>query len=117
VADSLKMIKGKNRNRRLRRENRTIRLMIEMYCRVHHNGSDLCAECRALTNYAMKRLDACPYDESKPTCVTCPTHCYKPAMRERIKEIMRFAGPRMIYHHPLLAMLHLVDGLKKPPQR
>lgn len=111
------MIKEASSNKHLRRENKTIQVMIEMYCHAHHDtGDDLCAECSALTDYAAGRIDACPYGVGKPTCVNCPTHCYKPAMRERIREVMRFAGPRMIYRHPLLAIYHLLNGLKKPPR-
>lgn len=51
----------------------------------------LCAECAALLKYARGRLLACPYDP-KPTCRNCPTHCYQPRMRRRIRAIMRFSG-------------------------
>jgi hypothetical protein len=34
-------------------------------------------------------------------------------MKQRIVEVMRFAGPRMLLHHPLLAIAHLLDE-KKP---
>jgi hypothetical protein len=34
-------------------------------------------------------------------------------MREKIKEVMRYAGPRLIYRHPILAIRHLLDGLKR----
>jgi hypothetical protein len=27
-------------------------------------------------------------------------------MRERIREVMRYAGPRMLYRHPVLAGKH-----------
>ena len=100
--------------RRLQREYKTIRAMIGLSCRDRHGRQkDLCPECQALLAYAKTRLDKCPYRERKPACGRCPIHCYKPAMRERIRDIMRYAGPRMIRRHPLLAFLHLLDGLKK----
>lgn len=36
-------------------------------------------------------------------------------MRDRVKAVMRYAGPRMIIHHPLMALRHMLDNLKKPP--
>ena len=102
---------------RLQRERRTVELMIALYCRAHHGAESLCADCRELAEYAARRVDACPYGAEKPTCVNCPTHCYKPAMRERIREVMRFAGPRMLFRHPILAIMHLIDERRKAPSR
>ena len=31
-------------------------------------------------------------------------------MRDRIREVMRFAGPRMLLYHPILGILHMLDG-------
>ena len=67
-----------------------------------------------LLAYARVRLDKCRYGTEKPTCANCPTHCYKPAMRERVREVMRYSGPRMLRKHPVLAVAHLVDGHKTP---
>jgi hypothetical protein len=38
-------------------------------------------------------------------------------MREQVKKVMRYSGPRMILHHPALAMHHAIDGLKKPKKK
>jgi len=38
-------------------------------------------------------------------------------MRERIRSVMRYAGPRMMYRHPLLAFHHLIDGMRKAPSK
>ena len=35
-------------------------------------------------------------------------------MKEKVKKIMRYSGPRMLLHHPGLAMHHVIDGFKKP---
>ena len=95
---------------RLDRERHTIRVMIAIFCRAHH-GSDnaLCAECQQLHDYAMQRIDKCPYREDKPTCAKCPTHCYRQEMRESIRRVMRYAGPRMLFSHPILTLRHYVD--------
>jgi hypothetical protein len=67
-----------------------------------------------LSVYADQRLDHCPYGEGKPTCQNCPIHCYQKEQRKRIKEVMRYAGPRMIWHHPLMAVRHLIHNRKQP---
>jgi hypothetical protein len=103
--------------RRLERERRTVRAMLELYCRHHHGTSGvLCRDCADLEGYAGRRLDRCPYGPAKPTCVNCPVHCYRAAERERMREVMRFAGPRMIWRHPVLALLHLLDGRREAPE-
>ena len=102
---------------RLRREYRTMECMVEIWCADHHGsataGAGVCVECRAFLDYAARRLEKCPYGEAKPTCAKCPIHCYKRAQREQAREIMRYAGPRMTLRHPWLALMHLVDKLRK----
>lgn len=104
---------------RLKRENQTIEFMIELHCREQHHPvrGSLCPECTELREYARRRLERCIYQERKPTCAKCPVHCYKPDMRERVRAMMRYAGPRMIFRRPFLAVAHLLDGLRKPPPK
>lgn len=45
--------------------------------------------------------------------LTDKVHCYKPEMREKIREVMRFSGPRMIFHHPYLAIKHVIESKKE----
>ncbi len=89
--------------------------MIEMYCRARHNGLKgvLCDTCTKLHDYAMERLDKCPYCLAKPTCANCPIHCYTADKRERIRKVMRYSGPRIMARHPVLALLHKLDGLRQ----
>jgi len=95
-------------------ETETIRVMIELYCRAHHDcRQPPCTECRELFEYAVERVRRCPLGERRTTCGKCEIHCYKPAMRKRIIEVMRYAGPRMLREHPRLAARHLLRGLKK----
>ncbi len=103
--------------RRLARERRTVAAMIALACRQRHGGRDLCASCRALDAYARERIAHCPYGEAKPTCANCPIHCYRREERESIRDVMAFAGPRMLRRHPLLALLHIVDGSRAVPPR
>ncbi len=102
---------------RLKREFRTIEVMISLYCKDHHaRGRVLCVECEELRVYAEKRLGKCPFGQDKPTCVNCPVHCYQAAMREKARIVMRYAGPRMLLRHPYLAIMHLLDGRRPAPQ-
>jgi len=89
------------------RETKTVQLMIELFCRDHHNREVPCESCRELADYAEKRIAECPFGEDKPTCGDCTIHCFKPEMRVRIRDVMRYAGPLMIWRHPLLAIDHL----------
>ena len=101
---------------RLARERRMIRVMIQLYCRDHHHCTgDPCADCGQLLAYAMERIDKCPFDDVKPTCARCPVHCYKPAKREQIRQVMWYAGPRMMRAHPVLTLRHWIDGMTEPP--
>jgi hypothetical protein len=107
-----------NDAKRLKRERQTIRIMAEIYCHdQHHSPDGLCELCDDLLAYAMERLDHCVYQENKPTCANCPIHCYKRVRREQVRVMMRHAGTRMLFSHPILAVFHIVDGKRKTPQR
>jgi hypothetical protein len=101
--------------KRLARERLTMTKMVGIYCAAHHDSGEdsLCGSCREFLNYAERRLRKCPYGNEKPTCANCPVHCYKPARKEQAREIMRYAGPRMLLRHPLLAIAHQLDGFRK----
>lgn len=96
-------------DRRLSREWRTVCAMVGIYCRSHH-GEALCLECRELLTYARVRLDRCVFGPDKPTCAKCPVHCYQRDRREQMRQVMRFAGPRMLWEHPWLSLGHLLDS-------
>jgi predicted amidophosphoribosyltransferase len=103
----------------MRRERRTIEIMVDLYCQDWHGSpkGQLCPDCQALRDYAIQRLDHCPFQERKTTCVNCAVHCYKKEMRERVREVMRYAGPRMLMKSPILAVQHLLDGRQKEPKK
>ena len=86
----------------------TVKKMLEIYCRAHHgNNLSLCEECEALFDYARARVERCPHMETKTFCSACQTHCYAPKMREKIREAMRYSGPRMMLHAPVMALRHM----------
>lgn len=96
------------------REKQTVSYMIALYCKKKHKtGSGLCTECAALDAYARLRSDKCPFMETKTFCSNCKVHCYKPDMREKIREVMRFSGPRMIFVHPVMAVRHVIESKKE----
>ena len=97
------------------REKKVVGLMIRLYCNGNHGTSrnELCGECAALTEYANARVDHCPHMETKTFCSNCKTHCYKPEMREKIRRVMRYSGPRIVFYHPVMAMRHVVEMKKE----
>lgn len=99
---------------RLRREHRTLVCMTRIYCADHHETPRgmLCDDCLELMAYAERRLAKCPYGAAKPTCANCPVHCYKRDPRQRVRDIMIYAGPRMPLRHPVRALVHVFDKLR-----
>ena len=105
-----------NTAQKRQREKEMVSQMIALYCRKHHGGKGgLCPQCRALEayaeleSYARMRSDKCPFMETKTFCSNCKVHCYKPVMREKIREVMRFSGPRMLLVHPAAAIRHVIE--------
>lgn len=68
-----------------------------------------------LFDYAERRLDLCVFGDAKPTCANCSVHCYSAEKREQIRVVMKWAGPRMLFRYPLLAVFHLLDGRRPAP--
>ena len=120
---------------RLQRESLTIKLMIGIYCQGNHKNplltplitpagarsvkggmgvsspdeESLCPTCGDLLRYSLKRIEKCPFRADKPTCGRCPVHCYKSEKRAQVRQVMRYAGPRMLLYHPLLTVFHYLD--------
>ena len=95
------------------REKALVSQMIALYCKKNHGGSPLCPQCAALDAYARMRSDKCPFMETKTFCSNCKVHCYQPEMREQIREVMRFSGPRMLLHRPIVAIRHMIETRKE----
>ena len=122
----------------IEREKQTVEAMIRLYCKGKRHGETengtahrssahlsvsrfhlsvfpvppLCPQCQVLLDYAIQRSELCRFGVDKPSCTRCPVHCYKPAMREQIRQVMRYSGPRMLLHDPILAIGHLWDFLR-----
>ena len=97
------------------REKQTVSEMICLYCRKNHGTKrkELCNDCRELRDYAIMRSNKCPFMENKTFCSNCRVHCYKPDMREKIRDVMRFSGPRMLFVHPVMAIRHVIESKKE----
>lgn len=101
-------------------ELKTIKFMISLYCKKNHrfemshciDKESMCGDCMGLFNYASQRIERCPHKETKTFCSVCKTHCYAPPMREKMREIMKFSGPRMMLYRPNLAISHIVCTVK-----
>lgn len=96
---------------RIEEEKRVVEQMIRLYCRRKEGNRTLCDDCRQLLEYAHARLGRCRFGAAKPTCRQCAVHCYAPGMKRRIGAVMRWAGPRMLLHHPADALRHLLREL------
>ena len=94
---------------KIEREKKTVRKMIELYCRHRLKQDTMPEEYQRLAEFACRRLDHCKYGDNKSACKNCPTHCYAPKEREQIRKIMRWAGPRMIFYSPIDATRHLFN--------
>lgn len=97
------------------RELKTMEAMARMYCRGHGHDGPPCARCRALLEYATRRLERCVFGDAKPTCANCVVHCYGADMREQVRLVMKWAGPRMTLRHPILSLFHLLAGRRPAP--
>ena len=96
------------------KEKKLVSQMISLYCKKKHSGRHgLCRDCAELDDYARARSDRCPFMETKTFCSNCKVHCYQPAMRGKIRDVMRFSGPRMIFHHPVTAICHVIETKKE----
>lgn len=98
-------------------EKELVEYMIGIYCHGNHKNlwkaegkkkGYLCPECKKLADYAAMRSEKCPHMETKTFCSCCKTHCYKPDMKQKIKEVMRYSGPRMLFCHPMLTVKHVI---------
>ena len=111
-------------SRKKRKDARVLANFVRIYCREQHKEMEkepfhiqdeelqaeladlkLCPECSRLLEHGLAKLSLCPY-EPKPTCRKCPTHCYAPGYRERVRGVMRFSGMYLVKHGRLDLLLH-----------
>lgn len=110
----------------LKRDLKILARFIEVYCQGKHANAVripvalkhfdletvskrpllLCPECHKLLAHAFTKRIHCPL-EPKPQCKHCENHCYHPAYREKIKEVMAYSGRKLVMHGRLDYLLHL----------
>ena len=125
--DRTRPLSGAIEDKAVVRDVRTLVLFITLYCRHRHKGvikdavaapaidfeaicgstPMLCPDCTKLLVHASVKRIHCPVDP-KPACKHCLQHCYHPRYRERIKEVMRFSGRRLVLSGRLDLLLHLL---------
>ena len=111
-------------SRKKRKDARVLANFVRIFCREQHKEQvkepfqiqddelqaelydlKLCPECARLLEHGLAKLSLCPY-EPKPTCRKCPTHCYAPGYRDRVRKVMRFSGMYLVKHGRLDLLLH-----------
>ncbi len=86
--------------------------MIGMYCKKHHvqeMKGQLCDDCGALLDYTSTRTRKCRNLENGTFCAHCTTPCYAPDKRGKMRQVMKFSGPRLIFYHPVWVMKHILE--------
>ena len=108
----------KSVEKKRQREKEMVSLMISLYCRKKHKTKNgLCPRCKELLDYSILRIDKCPFMETKTFCSNCTVHCYRKDMAQQIRQVMRYAGPRMLLHHPLMALRHVWESAREKRQQ
>ena len=87
-----------------------VEFMIDLYYD-KHLAED--SERKPLKAYVAKKLANCPHGDAKPFCSSCKIHCYDDENRKRIKKVMKYAGPRMIFYAPVVALRHLLENKRR----
>ncbi|NMD38267.1 MAG: nitrous oxide-stimulated promoter family protein [Christensenellaceae bacterium] len=100
-------------NLKLKQEKEILTQIVCLYCHKKHKYSELCPDCKELLDYAKKRSESCPYKKTKSFCSNCKNPCYRKDMREKIRKVMKFSGPRMIFYHPVIVIRHIKKSLEK----
>ena len=94
---------------RIENEKAVVAKMIRLYYRRKLGLLEPSTEELELLSYAERRLTHCKFGDQKPACKRCPIHCYRSDMRAKIREVMRWAGPRMIIYDPIAAIKHILN--------
>ncbi|MGI6782162.1 MAG: nitrous oxide-stimulated promoter family protein [Acholeplasmataceae bacterium] len=94
------------------KEKKTFDKMLKIYCKKKHKSKVLCDECLEIQRYAHTRIEKCPFILDKPFCAYCKVHCYQKDMREKVIEIMRYSGSKMIFRAPILSIKHVLGLIK-----
>lgn len=99
------------------REKRMLDAMVLIYCKANNcYGSAPCVKCTKLGVYAKSRLEHCRFQEKKPVCGRYDLTCYDLQNKDYAEEVFTYAGPRMMFEHPLLGIKHFQDAFRNNVQ-
>ena len=90
-------------------EKQVLTTMCKIYCQGNHG--------QELLDYALFRTDKCPFMETKTFCSACKVHCYTKEKQEKIRQVMKYAGSRMLPVHPILTIRHGMVTMKSVRQK
>jgi len=107
-------------NRNQKKDIRLIGKFVEVYCAGRHHGAGptdivlpaglgkrrLCPGCAVFLQYAIRKRLNCPLEAEKPTCKHCRIHCYATLEREKMREIMSYAGRKLMMRGRLDYLWH-----------
>lgn len=102
---------------------RTLEAMGRMYCKKFHvhavkDDAGLCPECRETVEATARRTQMCPFNH-EGNCQDCPIKCQRGDAQDRIKAIMSYSAPRMLFVHPIMTGRYLqrkIHGRKAAKQ-
>lgn len=89
------------------REKRPPKLPIDYLSLLGGENLLLCEDCHKLLAHAVVKRTHCPMNP-KPMCKHCPNHCYHPMYREKIREVMRVSGKRLLLTGRIDYLLHML---------
>ena len=75
-------------------------------------SSNLCSDCNELFEYSVNKITNCPLKENKALCSKCHIHCFDENHRKKIKKVMRYSGPRILFSNPILSFKHIKKYIK-----
>lgn len=98
------------------KDRRTLEAIGRIYCSAHHaheskDDAGLCPACRETVDTTLARTVACPYGH-EGNCQDCDIHCQRGDAQRRVREMMRYAAPRMAFRHPLMTAEYLRKKLR-----
>lgn len=88
-----------------------IRIYCDGNCGVKSDKQTLCVDCQELLDYAKHRLENCPRTSTRTSCGRCDTPCYREPYKQKIRLVMKYAGPRMVFKHPIKTVKYVIDHL------
>lgn len=93
------------------RDLKTLEAIGRIFCNAHHPDADrdeagLCPACRNTIDATFARTATCP-NHQRSNCEDCAVKCQRGDAQARIKEIMRYSAPRMLFRHPLMTLEYL----------